>query len=289
MIGLSTITMAECPSCGSASSLELEEHKKINESRANWSEKRTCQSCAKEFRIIEFIIQGLISENVFSEWSFVSDIQLAGTEDISVGKTHLVELKQDVPAINKIFLTCKNSHADVYPIYNSGKFFKIISSEATSGTPIGEKQTVSWILFGKSEKHSIEIWQNLLVSAKEEIIKKQYTLSLLSCAIAFENFIDSLLGHFLKSRGIPSEASDKIMETIPNIYVKVHKLLDYLDNIRFKDFKEINKKWQTVVEKRNRIAHGANIFISMDEAKQSFETIVRGIFYILERTSTIQN
>ena len=80
-----------------------------------------------------------------------------------------------------------------------------------------------------------------------------------------------------------------MMETIPSIYVKVYKLLNYLDNIQFKDYKDTNKKWQNVVEKRNLIAHGADIDISMDEAKQSFETVVRGIFYILERTSTIQN
>jgi hypothetical protein len=289
MLGLNAFTMTECPSCHRARSLEPEEHTKIIQNRANWSEETTCQNCAGKFSLIEGVIQSIISENVFSEWSFISDIQLFGSEDISVGKTHQVELDQNVPVINKIFLTCMNSHADVSPIYGSGKSFRIISSETTSGTPLGEKQTVSWLLYGRSSEFHIEIWQRLLVSAKEELIQNQHSLALLSCAIAFESFIDSLLGNFLKNSGIAPEASDIIMETIPSIYIKVYKLLKYLDNIQFKDYKDINKKWQKVVEKRNLIAHGADVEVSLDEAKESFETVVRGIFYILERTSTIQD
>ena len=114
-----------------------------------------------------------------------------------------MKLEQDVPVVNKIFLTCMNSYADVFPIYDSGKTFRIISSETVNGTPLGEKQSVSWVLYGKSAELPIEIWQRLLVSAKEEIIQKQYSLSLLSSAIAFESFIDSLLGSCLKSRGLP--------------------------------------------------------------------------------------
>ena len=259
MLGLDAFTMIECPSCHRARSLEPEEHTKIIQSRVNWSEETTCQNCAGNFTLIEGVTQSIISENVFSEWSFISDLQLFGNADISVGKTHSVELEHDVPIINKIFLTCMNSYADVFPIYDSGKSFRIISSEATGGTPLGEKQTVSWLLYGRSSKIPIEIWRRLLVSAKEEIIQKQYSLALLSCAIAFESFVDSLLGNLFKSKGIASEASDIMLETIPSIYVKVHKLLNFMDNIHFKDYKDINKKWQKMVEKRNLIAHGADI------------------------------
>jgi hypothetical protein len=51
----------------------------------------------------------------------------------------------------------------------------------------------------------------------------------------------------------------------------------------------LNKNWQKLVEKRNLIAHGSDVNVSREEAKGSFETVVRGIFYILERTSTIQD
>lgn len=289
MLGLDSFVMIECPSCHRGRSLEIEEHTKILESRKNWALKTICKNCSAEFTFIEGIIQSIISENVFSEWSFISDVQLGGNVEITVGKTYTVQLEQDVPIINKIFLTCMKSYADIVPVFDSGKFFRIISSQINGGTPLGEKQAVSWLLYGRSSSASIEIWRRLLVSAKEEMLHKQYALSLLSSAIAFESFLDSLLGNLLRSKGIVSEASEVILETIPSLYPKVYKLLNYMDNISFKENKEINKRWQTLVEKRNRVAHGSDLDVSIEEAKESFETVVRGIFYILERTSTIQD
>jgi uncharacterized protein YbaR (Trm112 family) len=289
MLGLNLFTMIECPFCNRARSLENEEQIKIAQSRANWTEETICQSCDRKFTFIEGIIQGIISENIFSEWSFISDIKLFGNVEINVGKTHTVELEQSVPIINKIYLTCMNSYADVSHVYNSGKSFRIISSYVDGGTPLGEKQTVSWLLYGRSADLAISIWRRLLVLAKEEILQKQYALALLSCAIAFESFIDSLLDELFRSKGIVAEASDVILETIPSIYPKVYKLLNYMDGVIFKDYKEINKKWQKVVEKRNLIAHGSDINIGAGEANDSFETVIRGIFYILQHTSTIPN
>ena len=288
MLGLNLFLMIECPSCSRGRSLKIEEHILL-QSRVNWTKETICQSCSCKFSLIDGIIQSIISENVFSEWSFISDIQLSGDAEITIGKTHEIQLGRDVPIINKIYLTCMNSYADVFPISYSGNFFRIISSQADGGTPLGEKQTVSWLLYGRSADIAIDIWRQLLVYAKEEILQKQYTLALLSCAIAFESFVDSLLGKLFKSKGIVSEASNIILETIPSIYTKVHKLLNFMDNILFKDDSVINKNWQKLVEKRNLIAHGSDVNVSREEAKGSFETVVRGIFYILERTSTIQD
>lgn len=285
MIGLNRFTMVECPSCKSGRSLELNEIEQIQDSAANLSNKVSC-TCGHEYSYLDGIIQDLISDNIFSKWSFISNITLYGTSKITIGYLNVVQLPQKVPEINKIFLTCIGGFANVTSIIQGTDSFRIISSEIPKGVPVGEKLEVSWLLYGRDSLESIPIWRRLLVQAKEEIIQNQYNLAYLTSEMAFESFIDSTLNQLLTAKGIPDEASNVILESMSSIFDKVHRLLLYLGGIKVKDNKNFNKNWQAIVEKRNKIAHGEVFEISAEEAKMAFETVIKGIFYIIQKTSS---
>lgn len=278
MLGLNQFTMVECSKCFRAWSI------KPLENPSSLSIKTKCEYCGHEFSFLEGIVQNLVSANTFSEYSFTSNIMLHDVAEVTVGYPFVVSLPREVPVINKIFLTCVENFADVTPVIQDARTFRILSSAVPNGILVGGKLKVSWGLWGRSEWGTLPVWRRLLVQAKEELISQKYNLALLTSEIAFESFIDSILGKLLSAKSVPKEASNVVLESV-NIKNKVHKLLLYLDGITFKKSGEINKEWESVVNRRNDIAHGEIAEISMDEARSAFKTIVRAIFYILQETS----
>jgi len=286
MLGLSPFTIVECNKCKRGWSLDIHEIEKLNSCREAIDEVIKC-SCGNEFSYLEGIIQNLISDNVFSQWSFTSNITLHGEVEINVGITKNVELPEEIPVINKVFLTCCKGFADVEAIVQGSKSFRIISSEVPGGIKLGEKLKVAWILYGRNDLTNLPTWRKILVQAKEELINRQFSLAVLTSEMAFESFVDTIIDKLLRKAGISLEASHTILESINNIYTKVHKLLLNLDGIKFKDNRKLNKDWQGLVEMRNKIAHGEIAEVSADDAKKAFETAIRGIVYILGKTSLV--
>lgn len=285
MLGLSFFTMAECSSCKRGWSLDQTIIQTFSVDRLKLNDLTKCPACGNEFSYLEGIIQNLISDSEVLDWSFTSDIMLTGQSELVVGRSHTIELEHEVPIINKIYFTCYEGFADVTPVIQGNKSFRIISSAMDRGVPLGGNLKVGWCLYGRSQWGHIQVWRRLLVQAKEELIHKQYNLALLTSEIAFESFIDTQIDKLLTRNGISNEASSVILESMTSIYHKVHKLLMHLDGINFKESGQINRKWQTVVEQRNKIAHGEVSEIPPEDAKMAFETVIRGIFYIIMRSS----
>jgi len=278
--------MLGCVSCSSGRTLEPNEIQSIHANKAFLNEETKCNGCGDRFPYVEGIIQGIISDSLFAEWNFVSNIVLSGSIKVSVGTVYHQKLEQEVPVINKIFLTCIDTHTDVAPVYDHGHAFRVISSATGHGAKIGDTQKIDWLLYGRTKNIKIPVWQKFIIQAKEELLQRQYNLSLLTSAISFESFVDTLIEKLFSQKGITQEASNIILESMSGIYHKVHKLLPELDKIALKENKEINKKWQkSVVEKRNTIAHGAIEEVSKEEAREAFETVIRAIYYLAQNTS----
>lgn len=276
--------MIECPDCNRSGSLTDEEKSILFQPPEKWNVEIKCLSCNKFSKFSDSIIQALISENLFLEYSLISDISLSGTIELKIGTPYRVHLGQKVPMIHKIFLTCmsKLSHVATTPCDDSSFF--IVSSEFDGHSIVGEKQKVSWNLYGSSAENNYHVWQSLLVSAKVELLNGQYNLSLMSSAIAFESFVDFHLRNVLLSQGMQEDAVTTILEEMPSVLKKVHKLVKQIDQINLKSNKELNKSWQLMVELRNKIAHGVKFDTTKSDAMDAFTTTVKGIFFFIMHT-----
>lgn len=289
MLGLADFKMVECPICYRGWSLDEKELKFLLENKENYNENITCID-GHTFSYMDGIIQDLTSDNSFSEWSFVSDVILHGRANITVGNSYVVNLPIQVPNVNKILLTCVGGYADLSPgVYNSN-YFTVVSSSRDNGpncVPVGSALEINWVVYGRNASLEISSWRKLLVQAKEEIIQGQYNLALLTSEMAFGSFIDTLLYKLMTNKGLPDKAAYTILESINSIYNKVHKLLCHLDGFKFQDEanREVNREWQKLVEKRNKVAHGEVTDSTAEDAKWAFKTVIKGILYILHRSS----
>ena len=284
----------ECLACGRGGSLDRDLIYRIQLNKTALNEIYRCGICKKEYSIEEGIIQSLISNNIFSQWYFISNIVLHGVCEIIVGNAHHVKLSQKVDKINKIYLTPQEGCVETAPIIYNSDTFSIISAQHfnianlppdSPFTKNGEKLKLGWTVYGRDNNVNFPIWRGLLFQAREQIIQERYTLSVLISAIAFESFLDSLIRKILIKKGISHEAAETITDSMRSIFDKVHKLLFQEDGIDFKKNKTLNKNWQELVEKRNEIAHGAEVSIKADEAKHAFETVIRGVFFLNREAS----
>lgn len=304
MLGLKTL-MIECPNCYSGRTLKPDEKESYSRLplKEFFNTKPSIQcSCGNEYTFLEGIVQDLISSNTFSEWGFVSDIYLCDEIEITVGLVKKIQLPQTIPIINKVFLTGIGGFALIAPQYNEVNcdIIHVISSEyprspgsprspGASGPPrfrVGDKMKITWCIYGNSTNHNIPAWRKIVIQAKREFINKQYSLALLTSAIAFESFIDTLLNETLINKGVPQESASTIVESINSIKTKVHSLLKSLDSVSFKDC-DANKSWEKLLLQRNKIAHGEVIDVSEEDARNALKTVVTGILYISCRTSVL--
>lgn len=280
MLGLN-FPLVTCDKCFQGRTLDRKEIVDLEKNKDSYFKKIKC-SCGNEFTYLEGIIQDIIRSDSFGDLHFTNDIFLSGVTEIKIGYTHFVEFEQVIPVVSKIFLTNYGKFAAIEPKPCGSVGFQIFSAEdKLSDLKIGDKHTVSWAIYGKSTNINRETWNRLLVQAKEQLMNKQFNLAYLTSEIAFESFIDSLLNKLLVKKGLSEEAAYTIVESIGSIKTKVHKLLKQLDKVIFRDSGKINKQWEDIVAKRNKIAHGEVAEIEENEARNCFESIVRGIFYII--------
>lgn len=280
MFGFEKLMMVRCSNCHS----ETSTFKKDQSPTLVLSDIFKCNNCDNEFTVREGIIQHLISPNIFSQLSYICNIQLYGSTKIRVGHAKTIHLEKKVPVIERVIITPGGNFAGLSHLITGEDKIDFISSQLENGgAKVGEELEVDWVVYGNDGQTDISTWERLMVHAKDEMIKGQYNLSLLTSAMAFESFIDLLLEKLLESKGVPEKAAEVILDSMRSIYDKVHKLLPELSGVNIKEEKQINKNWQVgVVEKRNDIAHGETTSISKEEAELAFETVVRAIFYIQE-------
>lgn len=284
MLGLSQISMVECLKCQRSWSLETEEIGFLQKNKENLHTELTCKWCGYEFSYIDGIIQEMISNNSFSEQNFISDIIDGGECEIVVGYTHTFKFNYEIPVVNALNISCIDGFASIKADPVNSKEFIIMSSYINNGVALGDKLRICWVASGRSSWDNVPIWKRYLVQAKEQMIARNYNLALLTCEMAFESFIDTILDELLTKKGLTREASHIILESM-RITDKVYRLLQHLDGIKFKEYKNINSKWSNLVQKRNKVAHGEIAEITEAEANEAFDTVVRAILFIYLESS----
>ncbi|OMF21894.1 hypothetical protein [Paenibacillus sp. FSL H8-0259] len=243
-----------------------------------------CQDCGNEFSIFQGIIDALVLNNVWPD--FICDVNYGGEVEVVVGKEFTIDLPSPV-LIEKVFLTNGNAFALVVPRYLEGcstSKFTIVSSEIegehTDYRKVGEAHTVSWSMHGKSGNRYSETWIQLLAQVKELIMHRQYEMAVLSSEIMFESFLDSTIYKHLLRDGSSHDTAYTMLESIPSVQTKAHKLLKSLCGYGLQDNKQINKEWLNLMLMRNKIAHGEDVAADKDKASWAFRTALDSIFYI---------
>lgn len=278
MLDLSPFKMIECKKCRYGRSLMNNEINNIKENLEILFDEIKC-SCGYRYTYIDGITQYLLSDKQFNQWHFVSDIIDSGEEQIIIGKSKRVKLKQKVPRINKIYITPFQEYAYLKGIKYDEDSFVILSSSHEKGSPPGSSLKVNWLLYGNSKNRNIPIWKSLLAQAKEEIIGERYSMALFISFSAFESFISTFLSQCFNEKGIPLKASEVILKSL-NFDSGIYTLLLHIGKIDFRKFPD-HKKWDKIKGLRNKVAHGKLLDISREDALVSFEVTVKSILFIL--------
>lgn len=283
MIGLNTNFGISCDKCSAG--IDLQTAIKINNAKF-LDDFFTC-NCGRKFTYIEGIINEFCSDSMFSEYEFISNIQMSGRTEIVIGKTAIVYLDSDC-WINKIHINQNGLWVKGIP--NGSNSFKIISSEienskdSTWNYPkIGSKKTISWTVYGKTEDAKIEIWNIFLIKAKEQIIKQDFLLAFFSTAVALESFLNLRFFEILEGQHVHGDAIDIFLKE-SYFSDKIFKLSKSLLGIEYE--KSEKKDLQRLIETRNKIAHGKTTDITGEEAKVCFKVVVSVIFknHLLDKT-----
>lgn len=286
-----------CSKCGRASEVLDRNFTVYDINKENAVNEIKCRECENEYTIEEGIIQFLIMDNYFSNYSFISNKEFIGGAKIEVGKSYKVKLNPPVKMIKNINVSTYGNFsavADYNSIGYNGELidsFHILTSESCYDTnsklKMGDKSEFSYIVYA-SDSDEAPTWLQFLIESKNALISGNYAFAILSSEISFESYIDKILMDLFLYNNFDKNTAYVILESMNNIYDKVYKLLLNLGNIKFKEQKKLNKGWQKLVETRNKIAHGENIEHTKEEAEKAFEIVVRSIFYI-NRQSSVDN
>lgn len=283
--------MVTCDKCHSGidlnSAMKLKSHTDINEIYS-------CK-CGNSFSYFKGIINDFCEDHFASEYSFISNILKRGRCTIIVGETFTVELGEDIPIINKIFLSPFHGNASVYVepfLINNKHSFKILSSErkdnlhfaCSSIIKVGQEAIIDWTLYGRTKELLLPVWRQLLIQSKEQKMNKNYLLSFLSSAMSLESYINLIMFDFLKGKGIDERSINVFLKesTIPD---KLFNLLQSLLNVSFSS-KVSKRNLQKLFNERNKIAHGKSITVSIDEAKEAFKLVLITIIEIENSINT---
>ena len=259
------------------------------QNRQTIDEKYKC-SCENSFTFFDGIINDYCTDKIFSLLHFISDICESGECSIIVGTPLIIKLKKPIPVIHKVLLSNHDKFFESTPIYDDGwSELKIVTSETTSVididynemdyAKIGEEVKTTWSIFGRTNDFQIDTWKQLLVQAREEFFNKKYILSFLSSAIALESYLNSkILGH-LKYKQVDEKSIDIFLKE-STMQDKGFTLFKSMLNIEPDNYGLSREKFKTIIEKRNKIAHGTIIPMDKAEAQNTFRAIITFIMKI---------
>lgn len=284
LLGLNTYIGVTCDKCHSGgdliSRMRVYNHTKLTDIFK-------CK-CGNEFTYEQGIINDYCEDHFASEYNFISDIFLNGFCEITVGIVSTINLKQEVPIINKVILSPDGGGASVCVeplIIENRKSIKVISSERTfslnfapvSIIKVGQRVKIGWTLYGRTKDLKIAPWRFLLIYSKEQKINKNYLLSYLSAAMALEAYINSRISKNLCDKKIDKDSIEIFIKesTMPD---KLFKLVSSLFGIIWPMGVVSRNKLEEIISKRNKIAHGKLIKVDLVEANEAFKTVVTGIY-----------
>lgn len=284
--------MIVCNKCDSGSNLL---HTMKYNGHSDLNDKFNC-SCGNQLSYKDAIINDFCTDHFASEYNFISDIFEYGSIDITVGQSKTVDLKEEIPIINKILLSPNPTGVYVRPyLINDRKSFKIVSSEINdnlefwgdSKLKVGSTTNINWMLYGRSKDIQLESWRLLLIQAKELLINNNYLLSYLSSAIAFESFVNSAISKHLKEKKLDNVSIDIFLKE--SFFVdKIFKILTSMFNIKIRCKKDVlsRTKIEKIFQARNSIAHGKLINIDKTTSINAFRTVIYGILDIDEQINS---
>jgi hypothetical protein len=285
MLGLNQYLMITCDKCNSGIGIGIMH----DNNSSNLNDEYKCP-CGNTFTYLEGLINDFCADHIFSEYNFISNIYYHGSCTITIGSTHVIKLKQEVPIINKIFLTPYDFVYLKPLIINDNKSIKIVSSEITdienyddsdikSLKKAGDKIKISWALYGRTNDLKFEPWRQLIIQAKEELIHSKYLLSYLSSATALESFLNSCFSNYLKDKGINEQGIDIFLKE-SNMPEKIFILSKSLLNIDIQNLSISKKELERLIVTRNKIAHGKIVDLDKEKATIAFRNVITTIFEI---------
>ncbi len=283
MLDITGSSMIECEKCQHGINLswgmELCNGSKL-------SDTYSCQKCDCYFTYFDGIINAYCSENIFSQLNFISDIIETGTSSIEIGKSIKVNVSKTFHLVHKVILTPVGKGAILNFIADQDSDYFVLTSSAfinsntSSGVAsVGDTINVNWTLYGSSSGFQIETWKSIVNQSKTRYTDGDYLSSYLNSAIALESYLNYLISHALKNKGL-DETSIEIMLKESSMPEKLFKLLDSLVSIKPNELGLSKTRATKILMKRNKIAHGMTAEMDKQTAKDAFRFVVEFIMKI---------
>ena len=238
--------------------------------------------CGNNFSYEQGIINDYCADHFASDYSFISNIYLYGSCEITVGTVYTINLNEEVPIINKVMLSPYggNTSVCVEPlIIENRKSIKVVSSERTfalsfapeSIIKVGKTARIDWAVYGRTKDLKLDSWRHLLIYAKEQKLNKNFLLSFLSSAMALESYINQRFTESLAKKGIDNESIDIFLKesTMPE---KLLKLTSTLLGISWPIGSISKNNLSDIISTRNKVAHGKLVNIDANKSTATFRT-----------------
>ncbi|MDX6154511.1 hypothetical protein [Marinococcus sp. PL1-022] len=292
-----------CPHCSLFWQLEEKQMERLSQQqlKSMLSENITCRYCDKNFTFYEGMIEGIITAKLFRAFDLMYDFSFRDRTFIMLGQMKTIKLPKEMK-LKEVVLSTK-APAKLSSSYSREGFiesFDVISSElnpetknkilASGGWKRGLPEIKDWVeieyhAYGNTkDQRENEVWIELLSQIMKQIQQEQYSAAILSSEIMFESFLDKSLFISLKNQGLNDETSYLILESVGNIQTKTHKLLEKLEGNGLQINKSVNKEWEKLLRKRNKIGHGEEIDFKKEEAQQALKTALEAICTIYIHT-----
>lgn len=292
-----------CPHCSLFWELEEKQMERLSQQQLKFvlRENITCRYCDKNFTFYEGMIKGIITAKLFRAFDVMYDFSFRNRTFIVLGQMKTIKLPKEMK-LKEVVLSTK-APVKLSSSYSREGFiesFDVISSEldpetknnilASGGWKRRLPEIKDWVeieyhAYGNTKgQRENEVWVELLSQIMKQIQQEQYSAAILSSEIMFESFLDKTLFSSLKAQGLNDDTSYLMLESIGNIKTKAHRLLKGLEGNGLQINKEVNKNWEGLLKKRNKIGHGEQIDFTKDEAQQALRTALEAIFTIYIHT-----